>query len=163
MLYIAKNLHQLNFRQLMEVYEESNTENGAEFFPGESAGQQLLQAEQGFYQYLREDFFSEPGAVYCLWEEQGRYISALRLEPYKDGLLLEALETRPDSRRKGYAQKLICAVLAQTEEKIYSHVSKRNTASLRTHEACGFYRIAERAVYIDGSVRPDSCTFCSKK
>lgn len=163
MLYIAESLNQLNFSDLMEVYAEGNRENGEDFWPDLPEGLRLLRAEQEFHQYLKECFFTVPGAVYCIWLEAGRYVSALRLEPYQDGLLLEALETAPEHRRKGYACALVRAVLARFgEEKIYSHVSKKNTPSLRTHESCGFHRILEHAVYADGSVLTNSCTFCSR-
>ena len=163
MLYIARRLKDLDFRQLMDIYEEGNLENAAELWPEEPQGQQLLLAEQGFHQYLRECFFSTEGALYCVWVENDRYVSALRLEPYQDGLLLEALETKPDQRRKGYAVELVKAVLSEVgDTKIYSHVGKRNSASLKTHEKCGFRRILEHAVYADGSVMTNHCTFCSK-
>lgn len=161
MLIIVKSLKELSFRRLMDVYEESNRENGMEFWPELSRGQQLLQAEQDFYQYLHDGFFTTHGAVYAIWEESGNYVSALRLEPYKDGLLLEALETAPGERRKGYAEKLIQAVQKRCgSTKIYSHVGKWNEASLKIHEKCGFRRILEYAVYIDGSVNNRSCTVC---
>ena len=163
MLCIVKSLRELDFRQLMDVYEEGNLENAAELWPGEPDGQLLLMAEQSFHQYLRECFFPTEGAYYCVWVENDRYVSALRLEPYKDGLLLEALETKPSERRRGYAAALLKAVLQEVgEKKVYSHVGKRNTASLRTHEKCGFRRILEHAVYADGSVMTNHCTFCSK-
>lgn len=163
MLYIARRLKDLDFRQLMDIYEEDNLENAAELWPEEPQGQQLLLAEQSFHQYLRECFFSTEGALYCVWVENDRYVSALRLEPYQDGLLLEALETRPDQRRKGYAVELVKAVLSEVgDTKIYSHVGKRNSASLKTHEKCGFRRILEHAVYADGSVMTNHCTFCNK-
>ncbi len=163
MLYIADRLGELNFRQLMDVYEEGNLENAAEFYPRAPQNQWLLLAEQAFHQYLKECFFPTQGARYCLWLIDGRYVSALRLESYRDGLLLEALETHPSERRKGYAGALIKAVLAQyPEEKIYSHVAKKNVASIKTHESCGFRRILEHAVYADGSVLQNCCTFCSK-
>lgn len=136
----------------MGIYEEGNRENGALFFPDLPAGQQMIRAEQNFYQYLQEGFYSVPGAVYAIWVEKDVYVCALRLEPYEDGILLEALETAPSERRKGYAEKLIRAVQMHFSQKIYSHVSKKNTASLRVHEKCGFYEILDYAKYIDGSV-----------
>lgn len=161
MLYIAKVLRDLNFGALMEVYREGNLENAQEFWPELPQGQGILRAEQEFYQYLREDFFSTDGAVYALWQENEKYISALRLEPYRDGLLLEALETAPEYRRRGYAGRLILAVLSQLQpKKVYSHVSKQNTASLSVHEKCGFQRILDYAVYIDGSVNQRAVTMC---
>ena len=164
MLIIAKNLKGLSFGALMNVYEESNRENAAEFWPDMSVGQRLLQAEQEFYQYLQEGFFTVQEAKYCIWQISGKYVSALRLEPYRDGWLLEALETAPDQRRKGYAEALIRAVLERCgNTKIYSHVGKHNEASLRVHEKCGFQRILEYAVYVDGSVNSRCCTLIHEK
>lgn len=160
MLYIAHKQSELNFEQMMEVYEEGNRENAESFWPDLSAHEQMLRAEREFYSYLQEDFFAVKGAYYAAWVDDGCYMSMLRLEPYQDGLLLEALETRPDSRQKGYATKLMQAVLQQETRKIYSHVSKHNTASLRTHEKCGFRKILDHAVYIDGSVSANSVTLC---
>lgn len=161
LLIVAQNLSQLDFRQLMDVYEEGNRENAREFFPDVDENLQMLLAEQEFHQYLRECFFKTTGARYYIWEENRKYVSALRLEPYQDGLLLEALETAPHCRKMGYATNLIRAVLLLTgKQKIYSHVSKRNKASLKTHEKCGFQRILEHAIYADGSVLSTSCTMC---
>ncbi len=150
MLYIAKSLNDLDFRALMDIYEEGNAEKG-----------DILQAEQDFYQYLRQVFFKTEGAYYCLWQVDGIFVSALRLEPFMDGLLLEALETAPGKRRMGYATALIQAVLSHTgAEKIYAHVHKRNLPSLKTHRKCGFEIVSEVARYIDGSVNTNSYTMC---
>lgn len=162
MLRLFYRMKDLHFGKLMALYAQSNTENADELYREMEHGEALLQVEGSFYQYLREDFFSVPGAVYAVWEENDKYISALRLEPYQDGLLLEALETHPSFRRKGYAAKLIHSVIEhltqQGQTVIYSHVAKGNAASLRTHESCGFYKISDQAVYIDGSVTQRSCT-----
>ena len=159
MLCCIYSMKELPFGALMAVYEQSNQENGEEFWPDLSAGERLLRAEQEFYQYLQQVFFQTEGAVYYLWEVKSRPVCALRLEPYRDGMLLEALETAPEQRRKGYATALIRAALAQVGTvKIYSHVGKRNEASLKTHIACGFRRISEQAVYADGSVNDRCCT-----
>lgn len=159
MLHIVRSVKSLNFSQLMEVYAESNRENGEEFYPELPEGQRILRAEQDFYQYLQESFFKTPGAYYAIFVAEDTYVSALRIEPYKDGVLLEALETAPMHRRKGYAKMLMRSVLAG-EKKVYSHVGKRNLPSLKVHDACGFQRISEQAVYIDGSVNAKCCTFC---
>ena len=161
MLNIAKNMRDLSFSKLMEVYREGNLENGRDLWPDLPEGQQLIRAEQDFYNYLTQVFFPSRGAVYAIWEEKGSYLCALRLEPYKDGLLLEALETHPEHRRKGYAQLLIYAVRERTgSTKIYSHVHKSNIPSLKVHQKCGFQRIQEYAVYVDGSFNNRCCTLC---
>ena len=161
MLYIAKSLGALNFSALMQVYTQGNYENAKELWPELSEGQGILRAEQEFYQYLREVFFATEGAIYAIWLENSKYISALRLEPYKDGLLLEALETAPEFRRQGYGRQLVMEVLSQIKpQKVYSHVSKNNTASLNLHKSCGFQCVQEYAVYIDGSVNRRAATMC---
>lgn len=163
MLKIVTRMREMNFYALMDVYREGNEENGALAYPHRSASEQLLLAEQDFYQYLVQCFFSVNGAVYALWEEKGKYLSAVRLEPYEDGLLLSALETMPQYRRQGYACRLIQGLQHWLSQhgamKVYSHVSRRNEASQRTHRCCGFRKILDHAVYSDGSVLTGSDTY----
>ena len=153
MLLLCNRLSQLRFGQLMQVYAQGAAENGAEFYPDLSANEQILRAEQDFYAYLQTGFFTQHGDLYCIWEEKGVYISALRLQKFQDGLLLEALETHPDYRRQGYAGRLIQAVLEELRpQKLYSHIGHKNLASQATHLKCGFRKIADHARYADGSV-----------
>ena len=162
MLKIVSSLSELHFGKLMCVYEESNRENAVERYGGLDRNLAILNTEQDFYQYLNEIFFSTKGAVYAIWEEEGRYVSALRLEPYMDGFLLEALETAPDCRRRGHSSALIRSVCSwigdQGCSKIYSHVSKENVASLKVHVACGFRIVQDYAEYIDGTLRKNVYT-----
>lgn len=167
MLRVANNLRSLSFGALMEVYFDANREQGAELAPGAPEARQIQVAEESFYSYLHDDFFAHPGAFYFVWEEGGKYVSALRLEPYRDGLLLEALETAPDQRGKGYAVRLIQAVQQYLSEqgdvRIYSHVNKKNEASLHTHRRCGFDVFLDYAAFIDGSVNRRFCTMRYEK
>ena len=159
MLRIITSFRELDFPKLMAVYEESNGKNGIEIWPNESEGLRLLLAEQDFRQYLREVFFATPGAVYGVWTVNGKYVSAMRLEPYRDGMLLEALETAPDSRGKGYAAALIQQMVSNYPGKIYSHIHNRNLQSIKVHLKCGFRRIAGHAAFLDGSVCNSSSTY----
>ena len=162
MLILAKSLRQIRFGELMEVYTDSNAEKASDW-PNLPHGYALTLAEQDFRQYMDEVFFQTTDALCAIWEENGKYVCALRLEPYKDGLLLEGLETHPDHRKKGYAAILITAVQQHLGTvKIYSHVDKRNVASLKTHKKCGFQKISDHAVYINGSVDYRCCTLMSQ-
>lgn len=162
MLRTYVRMRDIDFGKLMDLYSEGNRENAEEKYQNDDLNIAILKVEQDFYQYLREVFFSTEGAYYAVWEERGVYLSALRLEPFADGLLLEALETHPEHRRKGCAKNLIEAVLNDLQYKnihvVYSHINKKNIASLQTHISCGFQRISEQATYIDGSVTKTSCT-----
>ena len=163
MLILVHSLRELRFGELMEVYVDSNREKASDW-PNLPPLFALQLAEQDHREYLQDAFFRTPGAVLAVWEEKGIYVSALRLEPYKDGLLLNALETAPAHRKKGYAAGLIRAVQENRGTvKIYSHVNKRNMASLKTHEACGFRVISDCAVFLSGSVDYRSCTLLYEK
>lgn len=166
MMQLFYHLHELKFSQLMGIYMESNREIAADIYSNESEFQGLLRAEQDFYQYLKECFFTTPGTFYAVWLENGKYVSAVRLEPYRDGLLLEALETKLEERRKGYAVRLMQEVLAHLRKRncvaVYSHVNKRNIPSRRAHESCGFRKILDYAIYADGSVLSNSITYCCR-
>ena len=167
MLVVAKRLGDLSFGSLMEVYRKANREHGLQIAPGEPEERQVALSEQDFYSYLHDSFFTCPQAIYCVWEENQKYVSALRLEPYRDGLLLEALETAPEQRGQGYALRLIQAVQQLLEQqgsvRIYSHVSKKNLPSLRTHFRCGFQKYLDYAAYIDGSVNDRAYTLRYEK
>ena len=164
MMILATELQQLKYGELMQVYEEGNRENGQAHYPKCEPNVQLLQAEQDFYAYLRDGFFNRPGDRYCIWEDRGHYVSALRLQRYQDGLLLEALETHPDYRGRGYAKSLIQAALDISEkEKIYSHISPRNKPSVAVHRACGFRKILNYSVYADGSTNSNCDTYLYEK
>lgn len=159
MLIVARKMRDIAFGKLMAVYQEGNLENGAERWPDEPEGRQIALAEEDFYHYLQQVFFKTESAVYLIWEEKGRYVSALRLEAYRDGLLLTALETHPQMRKRGFAEKLVKAALEYAGDMtVYSHVSKKNVASLRTHEKCGFRKVLDYAVYADGSVNDRCCS-----
>ena len=155
----AKTMKDLNFDRLMQVYAEGNRENAQAFYPHMEPEKGQLCAEQDFWNYLTEDFFRQKGACYAIWEENGEYMAALRLEPWEDGLLLEALETHPDHRLQGHAKHLISELQqALPEATIYSHVSKRNRASLATHKACGFQILKDTVRLLDGTVSANSYT-----
>ncbi len=162
MFIICTRLSQIHFRALMEVYREGNQENAADLYPGLPENQGILEAESDFYDFLRRDFFRRPNAVYALWEEAGTYAAALRLSPYRDGLLLEALETAPEKRGRGCAKALVAAAAAwageQGWQKLYSHVAKGNAPSLAVHRACGFQILQDVAVYADGTVMTNCYT-----
>lgn len=165
MLEIITSFCQINFRQLLQVYEESIRNAGMERYSHMERNRQLLESEQDFYGFLT-DFIHIPGAFYFLWTSDGRYHAALRIEPYRDGVLLAGLETAPDSRRQGCATKLMMESLqylsANGIHKVYSHISNDNTASVATHQKCGFFKISDCAVFIDGAVDFHSDTYLAE-
>lgn len=145
MLIKITDFDKLNKRKLMDVYQESNTENVPYFYPDcKNLEEGVKLVEDGFINFLRTEFFANSQNAYYVLEENGEWVSALRLNLIKDGVYyIEALETRPDSRKRGYGAKLLKGVLKSLTPPftISSSVGKRNAASIKCHEKCGFTKL----------------------
>ena len=67
---------------------------------------------------------------------------------YNLGNYIEALETHPEYRKKGYGAKLLLQVLDLLKEtggfKICDCIRKENIASLDNHKKCGFEIVSEK-------------------
>lgn len=163
MLKLIKHFDELNVAQLVSVYAESIALDGKRQYPDLPENLQILQAEQDFYAFL-DCFFHEPHAVYAIWDADGGYKAALRLEEYEDGLLMSGLETASWARGRGYAAMLVEGVIAELaamdDMKLYSHVELSNLPSMALHIKCGFHQILDYAVYLDGTIKRNACTFC---
>ena len=150
MLLKITNYHDLDKRRLMDVYAESNLENTDYFYPDEAdKGAAVQRVEDGFLDFLKNDFFEKAEASYWIQEADDVWVSALRTCKVQTGLYyLEALETRQDQRKKGYASLLLSGVVNALKRegpfRLCDCVSKKNTASLKTHEKCGFRIISEK-------------------
>ena len=144
MLLRISRFDDLDERKLMDIYSESNFENTDYFFPDmRDKKEAVRKVEEGFLGFLKDEFFSQSGSEYWVLESDGVWVSALRLSRIEKGLYyLEALETRPDCRRQGHAACLLDGVIDELKKagpfRICDCISKRNIASIRTHEKCGF-------------------------
>lgn len=115
-------------------------------------------AESAFYEDLRL-FFLSKGAVLSVMDIDGVYVSAVRLESYRDGYLITCLETAPAYRNKGYAHLLLDSLMKKYPGVYYAHVEKRNKISVALHKKLGFSVYLDHAVYVDGSVYANCYTF----
>lgn len=163
MLKVFSSPKGLNKAQLLNVYEQSIHDAGKQNYAHLPENLQLLNAEKDLLLYI-DLFLADKRAIIAVWAAEGAYVAALRAEQYNDGFLLSGLETAPAERHKGYATALVKELqsyLSQTGHyTLYSHVDKKNKASLRVHEKCGFSCILEHAVYLDGSVSRKAYTLC---
>lgn len=139
----------LNMDQLNKIYTESSVENAPHFFPNEKDIYKAIQLyEEGFREYLKDDFYSQTGRTYWVWQEDNQWVSALRTTFIKDNLYyIEALETNPQYRKQGYAGKLLLTVIEAFKAKgafeLCDCVSKKNIASLKTHLKAGFSTVSD--------------------
>ena len=133
----------------MDVYYESNFENTDYFFPDEIDKEKAVkQVEEGFLDFLKNDFFLKDEATYWVLEENNIWVSALRICKTEEEIYyLEALETKHDQRRKGYGTKLLSSVIEEFKKsgpfKLCDCVSKKNVASLQVHKKSGFKIVSE--------------------
>ena len=155
MLHLYPSAKGFPFSALPAIYRDSLRSSGAFQYPEEPRAQQELQAEADFLSYIRLDFFPRQGSLYALWDQDEKFISAARIEPYRDGVLLSGLETAPEQRCRGGASHLLESLLESLQEhgirRVYSHVRKDNAPSLAVHKRCGFVIYKTTAVYLDGS------------
>lgn len=162
MLKIVNSMKELDFSGLCFVYAERICENGRLRYPLESEGMQNLLAQQDFYSSLCL-FFEDKTAALFYWDIEDCCCAALRLEKYNDGYLLNSLETAPREREKGCAKALVSETIqylkSEAPVKLYSHIDNRNYISISVHTACGFKKILDHAVYLDGSVLHTSSTY----
>ena len=150
MLITISHSADLDDDKLMAIYAEGNLENTDYFYPEiTDKAEAVEKVEHDFCHYIKTEFFNGKNRYY-VWENEGIWVSALRLNCLKDDFyFLEALETAPAFRKKGYATQLLTAVIdalkAKGRFKICVCVGKNNIASLKTHQKCGFNIVRENA------------------
>lgn len=150
MLIKLKHLSDKEAILLMSVYKESNKKNISYFFPKiQNAEKGLQMVEEAYTQWLRDDFLKNQNMSCYVWEEKGVWVSSLRFHCIDSKVyFIEALETHPEYRRKGYAEKLINSIIDSLKEsesfEISSYTSINNIASQKTHKKCGFLKLEEK-------------------
>ena len=164
MLLVLQSPGELDVPKLLAIYRESALENCQGMFPAETFAASLEQYEAGYAAFMREEFFAKPGRFWMAETADGLWASALRLLPLEEPntWMIEALETHPDHRHKGYAAQLLTDTVRFLEETfgeivLLSGVGKRNTASLQTHLHSGFIREKETWTE-DGETTNRCCT-----
>lgn len=150
MLIKITDYNDIDESKLMAIYAEGNLENTDYFYP-QIADKALAvkKVERDFCDYIKTEFLNGKN-VYYIWESDGIWVCALRLNCINDNFyFLEALETAPGFRQKGYASQLLSAVTDEIKSKgsfkICDCVGKKNIASLNTHKKCGFKIVSENA------------------
>ncbi len=142
------SMDEVNINEFLEIFKESSKENALEWYPESTAEEALEKYENGFLEYMRDTFWKEKGAL-ALLSWKGRYVSSLRLYTKDENtFLMEALETKPDCRKKGFASEIIRRTISCLEEKydrieLISYTGKHNIASQHTHAAAGMKNIRD--------------------
>lgn len=135
-LIFTNKVEKVDLDKLMEVYRESNYENLNKLsYPS------LDDLENAYKQYLVKDFFANKENYLATLRDENNYLAALRLHREDGGYLIEAIETREDSRKKGYGSRLLSLVISRVPEDLYlrSEVGEDNIKSIGLHKKQGFF------------------------
>lgn len=160
MLHRITSFDGIDGRKLMDLYREGNLDN-VEYFHPDAADKALAlqEQEEGFLRFIRTDFLQKAGNEYWVLEEEHTWVSALRLYRISGELYyIEALETHPQFRRRGCAERLLKGVIRELRRRgpfcLCDCVGKRNEPSIRTHLKCGFEISAQAGLnYLTGETK----------
>lgn len=152
MLAVINCFDDIDIVALREIYEETLGQMRDDYSDGYGPYNSV-------YQCLTDDlldFFRVSNSKLFLWVSECYPVAAVRCEPHGDGVLISYLETKPCMRGNGYATALLCATIEHLKsygvKQIYSHVNKRNKASLSVHKASGFQIQDDFAKLLDGTI-----------
>lgn len=148
MLKVVNSLEPWVFSELLHFLEENIQE-----LPVFQAYD--MHKTQAYYDELIS-FFQQDHGMLFLWEEQGTFVSACRIEADQDRCLLHDLATKPSERQKGYGRKLLLATIDYLKDQrirsICVHVKKNNIPSISLHSSVGFVKVKDSAHLLDGTV-----------
>ena len=140
-----------------EIYIEGCMENAREKYPDATDLTTAIQQEEDSFVCFLQDFFTLPENTYYVLEKDNMPVSAARLSKINDFYYLEALETPPKYRKKGYASELLNEMITHLHQE--GSVDIRDCGSLycRCHQ-CAEKRppVMKRGTYVDLSGRKKS-------
>ena len=159
MILTIRSVEDLSFMKLTELYKDNIESNRIKHYSkmGEIGGR--FQAENDLYYYIKDVFFKQSNGTYLIYQCEDKYVSGLRFERYEDGVLLNALMTSKEYRRKGFASLLLHHLIQNVQDPIYSHIHCDNTASILLHKRFGFELLCDHSFLLDGSFSDEHFTY----
>ena len=100
------------------------------------------------YASFLRDFVEYPNQLIIVEESDGDWVSALRaIETIEGHWFLEAVETKPEERKKGFGEKLLYHTIDYLKNigmtELTCTISKNNFKSQALHGKCGFIPTTE--------------------
>lgn len=135
MLNIVTQIDENTISRLLSVYSESMNDMRINF----ADDAQMCAAYTSF---LRE-FVKNPKQLIIVETSDDEWVSALRaIETIKGHWFLEAVETKPEERKKGFGKDLLRHTIEYLKSigmtELTCIISKNNFKSQALHEKCGF-------------------------
>lgn len=135
MINVVTQIDDSEILQLFSVYSESMNDMRTHF----ASNTEMIAAYTAFLQ----DFIKNPKHRIIVETNNNAWVSALRaIETIEGHWFLEAVETKPEERNKGFGEKLLRHSIDYLKSigmvEITCTISKKNFASQALHEKCGF-------------------------
>ena len=150
MLCEIKKYDAVDERKLMDLYYEDNLMNIKWFCPEVTNKEEAIKLiEKDYLFFLKSEFFKRDNVSLWVLIHEDVWVSALRLYKISDNeYFIEALATHPYYRHQGFASKLIIGIINELKKNgsftIYSEANKKNIASIKTHQKCGFEIVSDK-------------------
>lgn len=157
MLKIATQIDEETIERLMTVYSESMNDMRENFTDD-------AEMRAAYASFLR-DFVKNPKQlIMAEASDSGEWVSALRAIEANEGLwFFEAVETKPQERRKGFGKALLCHTIDYLKNigmtEVTCTVSKDNFASQALHTKCGFVQTDDLPVNCWGELEEGTSVY----
>lgn len=155
------------YKLINDVYIEGCYEIAKDKCSDKDKLAEAIEREKKYYANYLEHFFDNDNNDYYVLEDNNHWISAARITTSKECYYLEALETNPENRMKGFGEKLLLGIISSLEENgniiLRCNVGKNNIASYRLHRKCGFIIENENGLnFSTGEQRKEVYGMCYK-
>ena len=136
MIVAVNNIDKNTIERLLALYSESMN-HMLKFYSNKD---KMITAYTSFC----ENFIKSPNHCILVEEVSGVWVSALRaLETEQEKWFIEAVETKPDQRGKGYGKALLQHTIQYLQERnmkeVTCTIASKNVISQELHKKCGFY------------------------
>jgi len=143
MLIEIKEINESAVCQLFDLYAESMRNMQSQFHSYD-------EMKQAYTQFLH-DFLASPNQLILVETIDGEWVSGLRtIETSKGCWFIEAVETKPDRRERGYGKRLIQDTISYLRQKgmcqITCQIARKNVRSQLLHTSCGFVATQEPSI-----------------
>lgn len=136
MIVAVNNIDRNTIERLLALYSESMNQM-LEFYSNKN---EMITAYTSFC----ANFIKNPNHCILVEEESGCWVSGLRaILTDKEKWFIEAVETKPDQRGKGYGKALLQHTIQYLQERNMKEatctIAAKNVISQELHKKCGFY------------------------
>lgn len=160
MLTVVKQVDEETIDRFFSVYSESMEDLKRNY-------SSIAEMKSAYAAFL-SDFIADPKQLVLVEKTDSIWVSGLRAVETKPGhWFLEAVETKPEERKKGYGKNLLLHTIQYLQSigmmELSCTISKRNMGSQVLHKKCGFVPTSEPPINPWGQREEGTILFRFKK